>query len=76
VDSVSPVTASAVATSLIVFVFAYSIVFTAGSYYLFKLAWAGPPTDGGAGPEKPRLASWMLPEADDGRSATTEPAKG
>lgn len=76
VDSVSPVTASAVGTSLIVFVFAYSIVFTAGSWFLFKLAWAGPPTDHGPEPVKPRLASWMLPEADAGDGAKTEPAKG
>jgi cytochrome bd ubiquinol oxidase subunit I len=71
VDSVSPVTASAVGTSLIVFVFVYTIVFTAGSWYLFKLAWAGPPTAAEPEPEKPRLASWMLPES--GRAG--EPAR-
>jgi cytochrome bd ubiquinol oxidase subunit I len=75
-DSVSPVTAEAVATSLIVFVFVYAIVFTAGSWYLFKLAWAGPPTEDEPSPDKPRLASWMLPEAEDRRGDTTEPAKG
>ncbi len=58
VDSVSPVTASAVGTSLIVFIFVYAIVFTAGSYYLFKLAWAGP-SEGEPPPlEKPKLATW------------------
>jgi len=62
VDSVSPVTAGAVGTSLIVFVFVYSIVFTAGSYYLFKLAWAGPDEGEGPPPEKPRLAIWMRAE--------------
>jgi cytochrome d ubiquinol oxidase subunit I len=58
-DSVSPVTAGAVGMSLIVFIFVYGIVFTAGSYYLFKLAWAGP--DQGEGPpaEKPKLSTWM-----------------
>jgi cytochrome d ubiquinol oxidase subunit I len=61
VDSVSPVTASAVGTSLIVFVFVYSIVFTAGSYYLFKLAWAGPSEGEGQPPHKPKLATWMAP---------------
>lgn len=42
VDSVSPVTSSAVGTSLIVFVFAYTVVFSAGLYYILKLAAAGP----------------------------------
>ena len=41
-DSVSPVTAEAVATSLIVFVFVYGIVFTAGMYYMLRLARRGP----------------------------------
>ncbi len=76
VDSVSPVTAEAVGTSLIVFIFVYGIVFTAGSYYLFKLAWAGPPTEDTPTPDKPRLASWMIPESDDGRGASAEAAKG
>ncbi|MEJ2516032.1 MAG: cytochrome ubiquinol oxidase subunit I [Gammaproteobacteria bacterium] len=70
VDSVSPVTAAAVGTSLIVFVFVYAIVFTAGSYYLFKLAWAGP-AEGEPPPlEKPRLATWAT-GADD---SSTQPA--
>lgn len=76
VDSVSPVTAEAVGTSLIVFIFVYGIVFSAGSYYLFKLAWAGPLS--GFEPErgKVRLTSWMPPEADEGHGANTDPAKG
>jgi cytochrome d ubiquinol oxidase subunit I len=41
-DAVSPVTAGAVATSLVVFVVAYAIIFTAGSYYLAKLLRKGP----------------------------------
>jgi cytochrome d ubiquinol oxidase subunit I len=41
-DSVSPVTASAVGTSLIVFVFAYTVVFGAGLYYIVKLIRKGP----------------------------------
>jgi cytochrome d ubiquinol oxidase subunit I len=41
-DSVSPVTASAVGTSLIVFIFVYAIVFAAGARYMFKLALLGP----------------------------------
>ena len=52
VDSVSPVTAAAVETSLIVYVFAYAVVFAAGTYYIFELAFRGPdeksiPADGG-----------------------------
>ena len=39
--------------------FVYSIVFTAGSYYLFKLAWAGPSEGEGPPPYKPKLATWM-----------------
>jgi cytochrome d ubiquinol oxidase subunit I len=58
-DSVSPVTAAAVGTSLIVFVFVYAIVFTAGSYYLFQLAWAGPSEGEAPPPETPKLATWM-----------------
>ncbi|MDH3914978.1 MAG: cytochrome ubiquinol oxidase subunit I [Chromatiales bacterium] len=51
VDSVSPVTAGAVGTSLIVFIFAYSIVFAAGMYYILKLAQRGP-----EGPARPPSA--------------------
>lgn len=51
-DSVSPVTAAAVETSLIVYIFAYAVVFAAGTYYIFELAFRGPdekstPADGG-----------------------------
>jgi cytochrome bd ubiquinol oxidase subunit I len=76
VDSASPVTAAAVGTSLIVFVFVYTIVFTAGSWYLFKLAWAGPTTAEQPEPEKPRLASWMLPEPDPRGRGESGPARG
>jgi len=69
VDSVSPVTAGAVGTSLIVFVFVYAIVFTAGSYYLFKLAWAGPSEGEHPPAEKPPLATWMIPEEGGGSGA-------
>jgi cytochrome bd ubiquinol oxidase subunit I len=41
-DAVSPVTTGAVAASLVVFVIAYAIIFTAGSYYLAKLLRKGP----------------------------------
>jgi cytochrome d ubiquinol oxidase subunit I len=42
VDSVSPVTASAVGTSLIAFVFVYTVVFGAGLHYILKLVRKGP----------------------------------
>jgi cytochrome bd ubiquinol oxidase subunit I len=70
VDSVSPVTASAVGTSLIVFVFVYAIVFTAGSYYLFKLAWAGPPSEEEPPPEHIPFTTWMWPGSADRRPVT------
>ncbi|HEY7382335.1 MAG TPA: cytochrome ubiquinol oxidase subunit I [Beijerinckiaceae bacterium] len=55
-DAVSPVTAGAVATSLVVFVVAYAIIFTAGSYYLAKLLRKGPePLDEGLGGPEERL---------------------
>jgi cytochrome d ubiquinol oxidase subunit I len=76
VDSVSPVTLAAVGTSLIVFVFVYSIVFSAGSWYLFKLAWAGPQVLNAPPPDKPRLASWMLTHRDEGRGAGAEASGG
>jgi len=41
-DSASPVTAAAVETSLIVFIFAYAVVFSAGLYYILQLARKGP----------------------------------
>jgi cytochrome d ubiquinol oxidase subunit I len=59
VDSVSPVTAEAVGTSLIVFVFVYGIVFTAGAWFILQLAARGPETEEGAERGKPRLSSWM-----------------
>ena len=71
VDSVSPVTAGAVGTSLIVFVFVYAIVFTAGSYYLFKLAWAGPGEGEAPPPETPKLATWMGGPDDDAQPAAS-----
>jgi cytochrome d ubiquinol oxidase subunit I len=42
-ESVSPVATEQVATSLGLFVFVYLIVFTAGTYYMAKIAAAGPP---------------------------------
>ncbi|MBL8659479.1 MAG: cytochrome ubiquinol oxidase subunit I [Rhodospirillales bacterium] len=43
-DAVSPaVTAGNVVTSLIAFFAAYAIIFSAGSIYIFRLVWKGPP---------------------------------
>jgi cytochrome d ubiquinol oxidase subunit I len=47
-DSVSPLTASAVGTSLIVFIFVYGIVFAAGFFYMVQAARRGP-----EGPARP-----------------------
>ena len=52
VDSVSPVTAAAVETSLIVFVFVYTIIFGAGLYYILQLIRRGP-----EGPAQPPSAA-------------------
>jgi cytochrome d ubiquinol oxidase subunit I len=61
-ESASPVTAAAVGTSLIVFVFVYGIVFTAGMIYMGRIARRGPgvepekpPVDG----EQPIMTTWM-----------------
>jgi cytochrome d ubiquinol oxidase subunit I len=57
-DSVSPVTAAAVETSLIAFIFAYGVVFTAGMFYIIQLARKGPeegPAVARPGPEDPIL---------------------
>jgi cytochrome bd ubiquinol oxidase subunit I len=75
VDSVSPVTAGAVGTSLIVFIFAYSIVFTAGSYYLFRLAWAGPQTDDEPPPAHVPFTTWMWPGTADKRGVARPEAE-
>jgi cytochrome d ubiquinol oxidase subunit I len=61
VDSVSPVTAAAVKTSLIVFVFAYAIVFAAGTYYIFQLAFKGPEETGPPGDSAPEQAILGVP---------------
>jgi cytochrome d ubiquinol oxidase subunit I len=60
VDSVSPVTAEAVGTSLIVFAFAYLVVFTAGAWFMLQLAVMGPETEAGPERAKPRLSGWMV----------------
>ncbi len=50
-DAVSPaVTAGNVVTSMIAFFAAYAIIFSAGSIYIFRLVWKGPPPPGRATP--------------------------
>ena len=70
-DSVSPVTAAAVETSLIVFVFAYAIVFAAGTFYIFQLAFKGPEEKGPPPEKEPKHPILGLPLAM-GRDETAE----
>ncbi len=61
-DSVSPITAEAVGTSLIVFVFVYGVVFTAGMFYILRLMGKGPGDHGAAdaaADERPVLATLL-----------------
>jgi cytochrome d ubiquinol oxidase subunit I len=44
-DAVSPIAASAVATSLLLFLIVYAIVFSAGALYILRLVAKGPETD-------------------------------
>ncbi len=44
-DAVSPVTAASVATSLLVFIITYAIVFSAGALYILRLIGKGPDTE-------------------------------
>jgi cytochrome bd ubiquinol oxidase subunit I len=60
-DAVSPVTASAVSLSLMVFLFAYAIIFGAGLYYLSGILRAGPTPElieQGAPTAEVRTTSW------------------
>ena len=62
VDGVSPIAAPAVATSLLMFVIVYFLVFGAGIYYLLRLM-RQPPTPAEAGPEPgvPERAAGVTP---------------
>lgn len=55
-DSIAPVTAGQVATSLLVFMVVYAIVFTAGVVYMSRIATRGFDDDPAAPPEKERRA--------------------
>ncbi|MDT8320330.1 MAG: cytochrome ubiquinol oxidase subunit I [Xanthomonadales bacterium] len=64
-DSASPVTAKAVGMSLIVFVFVYGIVFSAGITYMARLARRGPPEDIDIpSRRKTPLAGWLTAEGE------------
>jgi cytochrome d ubiquinol oxidase subunit I len=62
VDSVSPLQAPAVATSLLAFIFVYFIVFGAGVFYILRLM-SHPPQRGEAGPtrDQPVRAAGLTP---------------
>jgi cytochrome d ubiquinol oxidase subunit I len=69
-DSVSPLAAPAVASSLIAFVIVYFIIFAAGAVYILRLM-AAPPHHGEQGPQRdaPTRAAGITP-------AAGTPAKG
>ncbi|MHC5654896.1 cytochrome ubiquinol oxidase subunit I [Stappia sp.] len=75
-DSVSPVDAPAVATSLLVFIVVYFIVFGIGVYYLLH-AMAQTPGSGSQGPEtgEPSRAAGVTPASAYQASQKTEPAE-
>ncbi|MGI9412492.1 MAG: cytochrome ubiquinol oxidase subunit I, partial [Hyphomicrobiales bacterium] len=52
-DSVSPVSAEQVGLSLLVFVIVYAIVFTAGIFYMWRIAAQGPVSDTKPPPPRP-----------------------
>jgi cytochrome d ubiquinol oxidase subunit I len=64
VDSVSPLAAPAVASSLIAFVIAYFTIFAAGAVYILRLM-AAPPHHGEQGPsgDSPTRAAGITPAA-------------
>jgi len=74
-DAISPVSFSAIAVSLTLFVIAYVIVFAMGFYYISRLIGKGPVEVSGNGPEgnssqrpKSAAAEPTLPEAETGGS--------
>jgi cytochrome d ubiquinol oxidase subunit I len=72
VDSVSPLAAPAVASSLIAFVIVYFLLFTAGVVYILRLM-AAPPHHGEEGPrgDEPSHAAGITPAAGAQRRAAT-----
>ncbi|MFM9939716.1 MAG: cytochrome ubiquinol oxidase subunit I [Hyphomicrobiaceae bacterium] len=73
-DSIAPVAAAAVATSLAMFVVVYFAVFGAGTFYILRLMANPPATDhGGLDPLMPLRAAGIMPAP---AQATGEPATG
>jgi cytochrome d ubiquinol oxidase subunit I len=70
-DSASPVTAGAVGTSLIVFMFVYAIVFSAGMLYMARLAIKGPVASPEPAKDKPTLATWTTEESGSAQDTRT-----
>lgn len=58
-DAVSPVTRNAVGLSLIVYLTVYSVVFSAGLYYLLAVARRGPDGDDQADAQEMPLTNWF-----------------
>ena len=63
-DSVSPVSAEQVALSLLVFIIVYAIVFTAGVFYIWRIAAQGPASDTKPPPAAPAPTPDKKPERD------------
>ena len=78
-DSIAPVSAGQVATSLLVFMVVYAIVFTAGTVYMARIATRGfiddEPTGEGAGRRAPGSPLGALDEPAE-LTAETTPAEG
>ncbi len=65
-DAVSPVTASSVVTSLLIYITVYAVVFVAGAIYILRLLDEGPaPGDVGPKPEGQRAPGTPLAAAPD-----------
>ena len=61
-DSVSPVAAEAVATSLVAFVVVYFALFGAGTFYILRLMGTPPhPSEPGLSPHEPMRAQGIMP---------------
>jgi cytochrome d ubiquinol oxidase subunit I len=66
-DAVTPLlSAGSVATSLVLFIVCYAIVFTAGAYYMFRLIQRGPeaPSSETDSPAKTARRPLSMPDAD------------
>ncbi len=69
-DAISPVSASSVAVTLVLFVLVYGIVFAMGIYYINRLIAKGPQGSLVEAPQGPSLGSPLLSASDAAREAT------